>query len=520
MKPKILLLLTLIVLITSAFATDPWGEPVVLPGSMTVMAQVFINGMPASSNDVLAAMVEVAGTTELRGKATIQNINGVAGCLIQIFTETNGEIIHFKVWDESAQMVFNASPTLNSEVNGIVGSYPNNMYQIYAGSNMITDPWTEPLILTSSMTVLAQVGISGNPTENNDILAAFVFVDGQPELRGKQHISIVNGISGCLIQIFTETNGEQVQFKIWDYSEQEIVNCTTTLLTEVQGMIGSWPNDLFPVLGGEIYTVENPIMFPPGGIYQTPQFVSITCPTLNAQIYYTLNGTDPTPVSNQYSTPLYFGLNTTTEVRARAYKNYWMPSDVSVHIYTITGTVPTPIFNPPGGVYNDSIDVVISCNLPVAVIHYTMDGSNPDENSPIFSIPIHLAQDTLIVIKAKAYKTDWNPSEIASATYDVQVPLSDDITLSLIPCIVGCYPNPFIDSTSIKINLKEHPLNYRVDIYNIKGEKVQQFKGCERGEFEIKWDGKDFKGNKLSSGIYLISLKTKTFRDIRKIILK
>jgi hypothetical protein len=73
-----------------------------------------------------------------------------------------------------------------------------------------------------------------------------------------------------------------------------------------------------------------------------------------------------------------------------------------------------------------------------------MDGSNPDENSPVFSVPIHLAQDTLIVIKAKAYKTDRNPSEIASATYDVQVPLSDDITLPLIPCIVGCYPNPFL----------------------------------------------------------------------------
>ena len=213
-------------------------------------------------------------------------------------------------------------------------------------------------------------------------------------------------------------------------------------------------------------------------------------------------------------------MNSTTEVRARAYKNYWLPSDVSVQIYTITGTVSTPTFNPPGGVYNDSIDVVISCNLPGAVIHYTMDGSNPDENSPVFSIPIHLAQDTLIVIKAKAYKTDWNPSEIASAIYDMQVPVSDDCILPLIPCIVGIYPNPFMDSTSIKINLKEYPLNYRVDIYNIKGEKVQQFKGCQRGEFEIKWDGKDFQGNKLSSGIYLISLHTTTFSDIQKIILK
>jgi hypothetical protein len=62
MKPKILFLLTFIMLLTSAFATDPWGDPVVLPGSMTVMAQVFINGIPASSNDVLAAMVEIAGT--------------------------------------------------------------------------------------------------------------------------------------------------------------------------------------------------------------------------------------------------------------------------------------------------------------------------------------------------------------------------------------------------------------------------------------------------------------------------
>jgi hypothetical protein len=68
--------------------------------------------------------------------------------------------------------------------------------------------------------------ISGNPTEIM-IFCCFVFVDGQPELRGKQHISIVNGISGCLIQIFTETNGEQVQFKIWITSEQEIVNCST-----------------------------------------------------------------------------------------------------------------------------------------------------------------------------------------------------------------------------------------------------------------------------------------------------
>ena len=83
-----------------------------------------------------------------------------------------------------------------------------------------------------------------------------------------------------------------------------------------------------------------------------------------------------------------------------------------------------------------------------------MDGSNPDENSPIFFYSIHLAQDTLIVIKAKAYKTDWNPSEIASATYDVQV-LCPMILLSLIPCIVGCYPNLLLIPPVLKLTSKK-----------------------------------------------------------------
>ncbi len=75
------------------------------------------------------------------------------------------------------------------------------------------------------MTVMAKIGISGVPaTVRKIFLAAFVTVDGIEQLRGKGNISVINGIAGCLLQIYTEVNGETIYFKVWDYSAQQIVN--------------------------------------------------------------------------------------------------------------------------------------------------------------------------------------------------------------------------------------------------------------------------------------------------------
>ena len=307
------------------YAVDLGANLEILSGSMTVMAQVFINDSPAENNDVLAAFVNVNGTLQLRGKAFIQVIGALSGCLIQIYTEANDEIITFKIWDESAQNVFNASQTLFSEVNGIVGSYPDNLYQITAGQILVTDPWGEPVVLTGSMTVMAKIGISGFPATGDDILSAFVTVDSVEQLRGKGNIAIINGTPGCLLQVYTEVNGEIISFKVWDYSEQQIVMAIPNVTSEVNGIIGSWPNNLFPIYAGSVQTTATPTFFPLGGTYQTAQDVTITCATPGAQIRYTLNGTDPTETSSLYYNPLHLNLNSTTGTELKHLKSIGYP---------------------------------------------------------------------------------------------------------------------------------------------------------------------------------------------------
>ncbi|MHC1708032.1 MAG: carboxypeptidase regulatory-like domain-containing protein [Bacteroidales bacterium] len=78
--------------------------------------------------------------------------------------------------------------------------------------------------------------------------------------------------------------------------------------------------------------------------------------------------------------------------------------------------VATPEFNPPPPFYfNTSQTVSLSSLTPGAIIHYTMDGDDPDENSPIYTSPINLTETT--ELKAKAYKSDMVSSQIAEGEF-------------------------------------------------------------------------------------------------------
>src|SRR5436305_696511 len=53
-----------------------------------------------------------------------------------------------------------------------------------------------------------------------------------------------------------------------------------------------------------------------------------------------------------------------------------------------------PAFSPQGGIYATNLSVQLSAG--VGVIHYTLDGSDPGENSPVYSKPIPLTNSTLV----------------------------------------------------------------------------------------------------------------------------
>ena len=70
---------------------------------------------------------------------------------------------------------------------------------------------------------------------------------------------------------------------------------------------------------------------------------------------------------------------------------------------------------------------------------------------------------------------------------------------------LSCYPNPFQNSTTISFVTTNLHENARIEIYNIKGQKVKQFSDI-RDQTSVSWNGTDEFGNRVVSGVYFYKL--------------
>lgn len=81
-------------------------------------------------------------------------------------------------------------------------------------------------------------------------------------------------------------------------------------------------------------TVPTPEFDPTPGTHGGPVTVTITCDTYEeVDIRYTLDGNEPTESSTLYILP--FTLDSTTTVKAKAFKANWLPSETATAVYTI-----------------------------------------------------------------------------------------------------------------------------------------------------------------------------------------
>ncbi|MBN2105365.1 T9SS type A sorting domain-containing protein [bacterium] len=81
-------------------------------------------------------------------------------------------------------------------------------------------------------------------------------------------------------------------------------------------------------------------------------------------------------------------------------------------------------------------------------------------------------------------------------------------------------PNPFNNSTKISFQIDKFS-NVEAGIFNIVGEKVSTiFKGVlDQGEYHYRWNGRDYHGKMLPSGLYICRLNVDNHCQTRKIIL-
>ena len=82
------------------------------------------------------------------------------------------------------------------------------------------------------------------------------------------------------------------------------------------------------------------------------------------------------------------------------------------------------------------------------------------------------------------------------------------------------YPNPFNPSTVIKFDLHKDS-NVILSVYNMMGELVKTITNNKfsAGSYSFRWNGKNNHNSKVSSGVYIISFRTNERADLKKVIL-
>lgn len=90
----------------------------------------------------------------------------------------------------------------------------------------------------------------------------------------------------------------------------------------------------------------------------------------------------------------------------------------------------------------------------------------------------------------------------------------------LINKLHNAYPNPFNPSTTISYSL-QHPSHVELDIFNIQGQKIRTLTAnhSQAGFYNIIWDGKDYNGLTVPSGVYYYRIQAGSFSETKKMVM-
>ncbi len=91
----------------------------------------------------------------------------------------------------------------------------------------------------------------------------------------------------------------------------------------------------------------------------------------------------------------------------------------------------TPVITPENNIFmaGDKILIEINCVDKDAVIHYTIDGSEPNESSSVYIKPLEISKEKLL--RARAFLNGYNPSTQSRVTYTFVDPSKNGIMWNL-----------------------------------------------------------------------------------------
>lgn len=148
-----------------------------------------------------------------------------------------------------------------------------------------------------------------------------------------------------------------------------------------------------------------------GAIFSEMQSISISCDTEGAMIYYTVDGSEPTTESTPYRR---FRITGKTTVKAIAVVEGQSWSETAVAHYAL-GQCEDPVISlSDGSTFLHSNQEVSITSGTEGVLRYTLDGSEPTNESMVYAGPFTISEST--VIKAKVFSDSYFDSKVITAT--------------------------------------------------------------------------------------------------------
>jgi len=251
-----------------------------------------------------------------------------------------------------------------------------------------------------------------------------------------------------------------------DFNYSQEVNIAST----IEDNLGTNGNDAYKFL-----IVPNPDQKPPlvvadphGGIYNSPQSVTLTSDEANTVIYYTLDGSEPDLGSSVYSGPIsisdegettlkFFGVDTS---------GLGNSSEVVTEEYEIDTIAPTTTADPAGGNFFRPVIVTLTSDDNRATIFFTINGQEPTTSSTIYTTPISLPNNENTIVKFFAMDQAGNQEAVNTEAYTIEIAKNNIIVQNVMvvcPFIRGMLEVRWEDMYPIHTNIRGYHI-YRADV--------------------------------------------------------
>ena len=308
------------------------------------------------------------------------------------------------------------SVTLSTSTSGATVYYTTNRTTPTASSTV----YTGAISVTATETIEA---IAVASSYNNSVVTSATFTISPAaatptfslatgSYAGTQSVSLSDTTSGATI--YYTTNGTTPTTSSTKYSSAISVSSTETI--EAIAVASDYSTS---ATASATYTITTPAAAAPAfslaaGSYTGGKTVTLSDTTSDATIYYTTNGTTPTPSSAKYSAAI--SVNQSETIEAIAVASGCSNSAIASAKYTITA--PAPTFSVAAGTYAAVQSVKLSDPAASATIHYTTNGTTPTASSKKYSGAISVS--TTETIKAIAVVSGESNSAVASAAYTIK----------------------------------------------------------------------------------------------------